>query len=237
MSRFTAKVGKSIDAVKTFDDYAVKTLEDIAEREQNPLSLPNRALSALSPVAAFTSTQHSEAEVKDVFIRTATKISGEVKILIDYSFNLAHGLDLIQETLDRVKELTIDEGNELPRKDVLGALWERLAHSDDYEQHRSHSALLTEMTEFYESSSSVMKETTAALNRIEAELGGFRDDFAAPGLILKDDPLEVIIALFRKSGQRLEAGKMKLEYIEQGERPQRYDISKEGPRTVTLNVN
>ena len=239
MSRFTAKVGKSIDTVKIFDDYAVKILEGIAEQEKNPPTLPNRALSALSalsPFAAFTDTKHSEAEVKDVFVRTAAKISGGVKLLIDESFNLAHDLDLIQETLDRLKELTIEEGDDLPRKDVLGALWERLARPDDYEQHRSHSVLLTEMTEFYESSSFVMKETTAALNHIEAELGEFRDDFATPWLILKDDPLEVIIALLRKSGQRLEAGKMKLEHVEQGERPQRDDIPKAGPRTVTFNV-
>ena len=174
--------------------------------------------------------------MKDVFVRTATKISGRVKLLIDDSYNLAHDLDLIQETLDRLKELTIDEGDDLPRKDVLGTLWGRLARSDDYEQYESHSALLSEMTEFYEGSSFVMKETTAALNHIDAELGEFRDDFAAPGLILKDDPLEVIIALLRKSGQRLEAGKIKLEHVEQGERPRRDDIPKEGPRKVTLNL-
>ena len=229
-------MGKSIDKVKIFDDYAVKTLENIAEREQNPPSLPSRALSALNPIAAFTNTKHSEAEVKDVFVRTAAKISGGVKLLIDDSFNLAHDLDLIQETLDLLKELTIDEGEDLPRKDVLGALWERLARPDDYEEYRSHSALLTEMTEFYKSSSFVMEETTAALNHIEAELEEFRDDYASPGLILKDDPLEVIIALLRNSGQRLEAGKMKLEQVEQGERPRRDDIPKEGPRRVTVNV-
>ena len=190
----------------------------------------------MNPLAAFADTKHSEAEVKDVFVRTATKIGGGVKLLLDDSFTLAHDLDLIQETLDQLQELTIDEGDDLPRKDVLGALWERLARPDDYEQYRSHSDLLAEMTDFYKSSSYVMKETTTALNRIEAELGEFRDDFAASGLVLRDDPLEVVIALLRKSGQRLEAGKMKLEHVEQGERPRRDDIPKEGPRTVTLNV-
>ena len=221
--------------VTIFDDYAVKSLENIAEREQNPPSLGTRALSALSPFAPFRNTKPSETEVKDVFLRTATKSSGRVKLLIDDSFDLAHDLDLIQETLDRLEELTIDEGGDLPRQDVLGALWERLAHPDDYEQHQSPSSLLKHMTEFYDSSSFVMKETTAALNQIEAELGEFRDDFAAPALVLRDDPLEVIIALLRKSGQRLEAGKMKLERVEQGGRPQRDDIPKEGPRTVILN--
>ena len=230
-------MGKSIDTVKIFDDYAVKTLEDIAEREKNPPSLPNRALSALNPFAAFTTPKDSEAEVKDVFVRTATKISGRVRLLIDDSFNLGHDLDLIQETLDQIKELTIDEGDDLPRKDVLGALWDQLTRPDDYEEYRSHSALLAEMTDFYTSSSFVIKETTAALNHIEAELDEFGDDYAAPGLVLKDDPLEVIVALLRKSGERLEAGKVKLEHVEKGERPQRDDIPKEGPRTFTVDVS
>ena len=106
---------------------------------------------------------------------------------------------------------------------VLGALWTRLARPDDYEEHKSHTSLLTDMTEFYEKSSYVMQETIAALNHVEAELSEFRDDFATPGLILKDNPLEVIIALLRKSGQRLEAGKTKLERIEEGERVRRID--------------
>ena len=38
-------------------------------------------------------------------------------------------------------------------------------------------------------------------------------------LILKDEPLELVLALLNNCGQRLEAGKTKLEYIEEGGRP------------------
>ena len=90
------------------------------------------------------------------------------------------------------------------------------------------------MTAFYENSANVMKETTAALNHVEAELSEFRDDFATPGLILKDHPLEVIIAMLRNSGQRLEAGKLRLELIEEGDRPQKTGIQKASTNTVAV---
>lgn len=192
----------------------------------------------MSPFAAFgpPDSAHSEEQVKHLFISTADRISNKVKLLVDDSFDLGHSLDAIQETLDRIKELALDEIGDLPRLDVLGALWTRLAHADDYNQHQSHSSLLTDMTDFYESSSYIMEETVAALNRVEAELSEFRDDFATPGLILKDHPLEVIVALLRKSGQRLEAGKKKLESIEEGAaRPQKYDNSKTSTRIVSIN--
>lgn len=89
------------------------------------------------------------------------------------------------------------------------------------------------MTEYYRSSSSVMKETTAALNRVEAELNEFRDDYATPGLIFQEEPLEVTIAMLRKSGQRLEAGKMRLESIEQGG-PSQWNRPPENVKTVTV---
>jgi hypothetical protein len=236
LSRFTAKVGKSIDTVQTFDEFAVKALEGIVERQRNHPTLPGQIMLALSPFAAFDlakNSDYTDEQVKHLFITTAARISDKVKLLIDDSFNLAHHLDIIQETLDRIKELAVDEIGDIPQMDVLAALWTRLARADDYEQHKSHTSLLTDMTEFYESCSNVVKETIAALNRVEAELSEFRDDFATPGLIMKDYPLEVIIALLRSSGQRLEAGKRKLENIEEGARPQRNDIRKASTKTVT----
>ena len=226
MSRFTAKVGKSIDIVQTFDEYAARALEDIAERQQNPSTLPSRVISAISLLAAFSlkNTDYYEEQVKRLFISTVDQIRGKVRLLIDDSFELAHGLNKVQQPLDRIKVLAINEIGDLPRMDALAALWTRLAPPDGYEQFKSHGSLLTDMTKFYEKSSYVMKETTAALNHVEAELSEFRDDFATPALILKNNPLEVLIALFRKSGQRLEVGKRKLEYIENTRRSQRSGI-------------
>ena len=83
----------------------------------------------------------------------------------------------------------------------------------------------------------MMKETTAALNRMEAELNEFRDDVVTPGLILKDESLKVIIALLRNSGQRLKAGKAKFEHIEEGQWPQRDNIPTTRMSTVILNNN
>ena len=235
MSRFTAKVSKSIDTVKDFDEYAVKALEGIAEQQQNPSTLSSRIILAISPFAAFSiaNKDYIEEQVKHIFIVTAARISDKVKLLIDDSFDLARNLNIIQEILDRIKELAVDEIGDVPQRDILSALWTRLARADDNEQHKSHTSMLTDMTEFYEKSSYVMRETAAALNRVKTEMSGFRDDLSAPGLILKENPLEVIIALLRKSGQLLEVGKTKLEQIEEGRRPRGNGVQKTSGRTVT----
>ena len=211
----------------------------MAERQKTPPTLPDKILSAISPFSAFSlgKADDTEEQVKYLFLVNAVKISDRVKLLLDDSFELGHSLDNIQETLDRLKELAIDEVGDLPSMDVLTALWTRLAHADDYEEYESHTSLLTDMTQFYESASSVMKETTSGLNRVEAELEEFRDDFATPGLTLKNHPLEVIIALLRNSGERLEAGKRKLEHIEEGDRPQRNEGQKKDTRTVSATLS
>ena len=197
MSRFTAKVSKSTDTVHTLDGYAIRELETIAEGARNPPPLTRQMISLLNPFAVFqrSSRDQTEVGVKRTLIFTAEKISNKVQMLIDDSFELGHGLDTIQETLDRIKELTLDELGDLPRASILAALYNRVTHSDDYRQEQSHTTLLDDMTEFYNRSSFVMEETVAALNRIEAELTKFRDDYVTPGLILKDYPLEVIVEL------------------------------------------
>ena len=223
MSRFTARVGKSIDTARAFDAYAVKALEGIAEDRQTPPTLPGRVLSAIGPFAAFelARADDREEEVKQIFIVTATRISDKVQLLVADAFDLSHSLDTIQEILDHIQEIAGDEFRNLPRRKILEALWVWLAHPDDHAELKSHKVLLNEMVKFYESSSNVMKETTAALNHVEAELTELRDDFATPGLILKDYPLEVIIELLRLSAERLGEGRSRLRHVEEGGRPQR----------------
>ena len=182
-----------MDAVHTFNDYAIRALERIAELERSPPTLPSRILSAMSPFAAFD----SEEQVKDLFFSTADRISNKLKLLIDDSFDLGHSLDAVQETLNRIKELALDEIADLPRLDLLSALWTRFAHADDYNQQQAHSSLLTDMTDFFESPSYIIEETVATLEPVEAELSEFRENFAIPGLVLKDHPLEIIVALLR----------------------------------------
>lgn len=226
LSRFTAKVGKSIDACLTFDEYAVKTLEGIASREQQVPTLQQKAISFLNPLSAFQlpSAAQIETELKHIFLSTSTRIADKVKLLIDDCFDLDHGLDKIQETLDRLKELAVDEVGDLPKMDVLRALWIRLAHADDYIQYKSHETLLTDVTDFYKRSSEVMQETFIALNRMEAELLEFRDDFATPGLVLKEQPLELTIELLRKAVHRLESGKIRFDSMEAGKGAQRHGL-------------
>ena len=154
--------------------------------------------------------------MKKLFIYTADRISIKVRALLSDSYELTHDLDRISETLDRIQELTVEELGDIPREQLLSAMWTYFAQHDTYLQQKSHTNLLSDMTEFYKRSSFVLQETVAALNRIEAELGEFGDDYATPALMLQEHPLEVIVALLRKSAQRLEAGKQKLEFVEEG---------------------
>lgn len=215
----------------------MKALEGIAERARKPPALPGQILSAaLYPFAAFDLAKKAggtEEQVKHLCITTALRISDKVNLLIEYSMGLTHKLGLIQDTLDHINKLAAEELGDFPPLDVLSELWTRLARADDYEWFKSHRSLLAHMTGFYESSSNVMKETIAALNRVEAELKEFRDEFATPGATMKDYPLEVLIALLRNSGRRLQVGKRGLERVEQRERWQRNDEPKVSIRTVT----
>ena len=219
------------------DEYAVKALEGIVERQRNLPALLDRVILVISPFAAFgpANAGYTEEQVKQVFITTANEIADEVSLLLKGTFDLNLDFGLIQETLDRIYRLAMNETGDLPRMDILGELWARLAHADDYEELRSHQSLLTDMTQIYESSLYMVKETTAALNRIEAECGEFRNDFAKSRLILKGHPLEGIIALFRKAGQRLEAGHKEFQRIENGERPRtKIEIRKTVTKGATL---
>ena len=234
LSEFTANVGSSIDTVRVFDNYAVKELEGIAKREQIPRILLERAVTAISPLAAFEKPKRTEAEVKDILLRTAAKISTRVTSLIDESFTIIQNLMHIEKTLILIQQLTTEETKGFPRLNALADLWERLAHPDDYEQYQSHATLLTEMTDFYGNSSLVVEKTRAALNHVQAELKTFRKTYATAGLNFKDEPLDMIVSLLRESGRRLEPGNVRLQHFEQGGRPQ-IEAPKESPRMVPLN--
>ena len=237
LSRFTAKVGKSIDTVVTFDAYAVRTLEGITIRQQNVPTLPQKMVSFLHPLSAFelSGAAQTEEDVKDVFLSTSTRIGDKVKILLQVSLELGHGLSKIQEILDRLQELAVDEVGDLPQMDVLRALWTRLARKDDYSLFKVHETLLTDITDLYKTSLDLIQETVAALNRMKAELNEFRDDLATPGLTLQEQPLEITIELFRKSALRLDSGRSRLENAKLGEYTQRLDLPVR-PRTRTVTA-
>lgn len=214
----------------------MKSLEGIAERQQHHPALPGR-LWAITPFAAFDhlGANKTEKEVKDILIKHTTNIADKVKLLIEDSFDLFHQLDVIQEILDHINEIAGDEKKNLPRHRVLSALWQRVARPDDQKKLKSQGAVLEDMIDFYKKSSDVMRETTASLNHIEAELDAFRDDFATPGLLLADLALKVVINLLRLSADRLEAGNSGLRRIEEGDRPQGGNAQKRATTTITAH--
>lgn len=221
LSRFTAKTYKTIDTVVTFNNYAANKLEGIADRQNRPLSLPSRILTAISPRGALDimSTGQTEEQVKKVILGTSTRIADKVRVLSVEAFEQDRNLILIVETLDRIKELCQDELDDLPSWNILSRLWDLLTGSEGYNEYKSHKALLQDLERFFYDATNVVKQTTVALNRINAELEEFREEFATPGLILGEDPLEVIVASLRKAAERLEHGGKLFGYRKLGEMP------------------
>lgn len=162
-------------------------------------------------------------------------------LLIHDSFNIDRNISIALKTLDRINALAVDEVGQVSRTDVLGALWARMARPDDWEMFQSHTAHLKYLAELFTRSSYVIKQTTAALIHLEPELKEFRDDFASPGLILKDIPFETIIPVLKKYGRRLEeAERSRLRDAEEDRRRMRnHDFRKvvttETVSTITLS--
>jgi hypothetical protein len=214
-SRLTAKTRKTVDTVASFDDYAANALLGIAERRNASQTLPGRIINALQPYGAWDliAIEGTEQQVKDVFLFASTRITSKVQDLLVESRTQWHHIEEINVILERIKELCRDELGDIPKLDILSALWQWLARHDDYKEQKANLALLKDLTKFYISAEKVMEHTTKQLNRFEAELEEFRDDFASPGLILKDYPLEFIVGMWRKAGKRLEGGIIDTNYI------------------------
>ena len=216
LSRFTAKVSKSIDAVITIDEHVVKKLEMAADRQNQPRRLSSVAFTILNPVSAFRSDTNglSTEQLKTVFLTSTSRIAFELQPLISEAFELRTALDTIQGNLDMIQELAVDEMGDLPRMDILERLWTRLARADDYAQYQSHKELLRDLMVFYRNAGEVMKVTGYALDRADHELGEFRDEFAAPGLTMKDEPPELVVGRMRSSIRRLQSGRQAMDGIE-----------------------
>lgn len=216
LSRFTAKVSKSVDAVITIDEHVARKLEVAVDVQTQPRSLPGAIVKMLNPVSAFrvSTNGFSDEELKEIFLKSTSRIATEIHPLIAEAFELRELLDVIQTNLDRIQELTHDELGDLPRKEVLALLWSQLARADEYAQYKNHKQLLGDLTKFYQDAGEVMKVTGYALDRSEVELETFRDEFSAPSLVMREDPLEVIIARLRSSTKRLEAGRRVMDGVE-----------------------
>ena len=197
----------------------MQKLEATKYQQEHPPSVPKAALKALSPLSAFKAAgdMATEKELKNVFLGTTSRVANELSPLSKEAFELDHRLEQIHTNLDWIKELTMEEMGDLPQMDILAELWTQLARADDYATYQSHKHLLADLTEFYRRANEVMTITVAALNRIDSELDEFRDEYATPGLVLQDYPLEIIISMTRNSIKRLERGRMVMDGIEGGE--------------------
>ena len=221
----TAKGGSAIDSANSFNTYAVERLQDIDHRQRNRQPLLDYVRLLIDPFAVLGPldtdlSEKDEKKLRDVFITTANGISGKLHSLANGCFDLGHWGENIQQALDRIKELTINDLHDLPQTSVLDSLWEIVAKSDRYQQYQSHSTLLNSLNVMYKKASYVMEQTGSAINTVEAEMKEFRDDFATPGLIMQDFPIELIVEQFQKSSQRLEAGLAMFRRIEVGEMKQ-----------------
>ena len=137
-----------------------------------------------------------------------------------------HGLfQKIQATLERIRELTIHEMDDLPHMDILSALWIQLAQADKHAETKTHKELLENLTGFYKSFGERTMDTIDALKRISTELKSFRDEYANARLLLGDLSLKVIASTLRKSMDRLTMGQGALEEIEGRERKAALDDS------------
>lgn len=145
--------------------------------------------------------------MKKEFLYITLRMAKELEPLNREAFDLYSSLEVIQMTLDRIAELSLDEFGDLPRMELLAALWTQLAHADDYAEYQSHKKLLEDLMAFYNAAGETMKNTISALNRVDAELDEFRDAHAKPGLVLKDYPIELTIGMLRSSIRRLQQGR------------------------------
>ena len=95
----------------------------------------------MNPLAGFSlaNTVYNEEHVTQLFIKTALKFSNTANSLMDEAFHLDLDLDIIQETLGLVSDLTNEELGDVPQMNVLSVLWTRLITANDYKQYQSHS--------------------------------------------------------------------------------------------------
>lgn len=219
----------SIDTVTLIDKYAAQTVEEFATSQQNGPNLLVRSVSAFAPLGAFyvVSPTYKDDQVKDFLTSTAARISQRVRMLLEDSLKLEHGLSSIQNTLDRIERLAVNGIGNRPRTNILSELWDEVALPEDQERLKENAALLRNMTSFYERSSYIMNGITAALVRMMEELGEVRNAIATPGLSLKTHSLDITVALLRKFAKRLEAGRSEIRSVKAGDTPQVSVVTRE----------
>ena len=186
------------------------------DRPPNALSrLQHVAYITFNPISAFMSTENAlkEQDLREVLLAAASRIAVGLEPRITEAHNLYDLFKMIQAKLDRISALTHSEKNDRPNMGTLASLWSQLARANEYAEYKSHAELLENLDVFYKSMGQEIGDVLSALKRISSELKQFREGFASAPLALRDDSLKVIMRTLRQAGQRLEAGKRKLEGI------------------------
>lgn len=211
------------------DEIAAKLIERIAEQRRHRPSLLDRALLAISPHAAFdpANLDYTDEQVSKILIHTAHDIGDAVSCMLKKAAKLDELFKDIRDILTDIKKNSMSEINHLPQMNVLNELWTRLAHVKMYGNFKSHQSLLADLAQYYHNSSYMIRETRTNLIFVEMELKEFKDSIIKRHRtqpILKEQPLENIIPLFRKAGLLLGFKKGELQRIRKGARPPPIEI-------------
>jgi hypothetical protein len=218
LSDFTAKVAGAVNSIIIIDNFAVKALESIRQREQRQPTLSTRLLHALSPFSALNaySAYKNEEELRRVFIKMTSAMSANILPLIEQAGHILHGLRQFTETLSSIRKISYEEdiSKDMAEWQVLAELWGKLARPDDYVEFKRHKDLLRDVTEYHANAIQVVQTTLDALKQMKADLHVFRGLHVSPALVWQDFPLEVHIEHIRKGMERLKRGKSKMDEID-----------------------
>jgi hypothetical protein len=217
LARFTSRVGGTVDLVTSFDGHMIHILEGLSQdaisERQNRGGAASRALSALRPFAAFSAFDRSGDEVKKLFQFVMGHTTERVEELLRMAQRLSDRLNEIQDIPDALKPYVDQEIGNPPAHDRLRALWALLARPDDkkYLPHRQHEVLLKDLVGLYTAASAVVADAISGLRRARAELEEFNRQYIDPALLLQEFPLDIIAATVRRSKEKLEASKARLD--------------------------
>lgn len=175
--------------------------------------LKRRILEVIYPLTGHEAHRPTEEIIKEASRLTTGYMSGEIKTLVEDVHVLSQEVDAIDKFLKIVWKNVHEDIRLLPPRDLLGALWGRLAPADDYKpvyMTTDTRTLLVDLPNLYEVAWTIVRDILQALVRVQAELKHFDIERIQAATLLKQYPLEVMAVTLRGSMKKLEAGKQKL---------------------------
>jgi hypothetical protein len=157
----------------------------------------SRILEALYPLTGFQAHRPIDEDIKGVFQITTGHMAEHINTLVDHADTLLQEIDVIQRFLETVKGNAEKDIEKLPTRDILGALWDRLAPGDKYGYlyvSKDTREQLADLINLYEVASNVVRDIHSALLRVQVELQHFDTTHFQNDLLLEQYPLEVMAA-------------------------------------------